>query len=121
MLQAIVPLTLILVMSFGVGMILSTMAVFFRDLEYLWGVALMIIMYASAIFYQVESVAKPSNIWIFRLNPLYALIRNFRSAILYQEWMHIPSLIYAVVFSFGTVIIGTIMFYKQQDKFILNI
>ena len=120
MLQAIVPLTLILVMSFGVGMILSTMAVFFRDLEYLWGVALMIIMYASAIFYQVESVAKPSNIWIFRLNPLYALIRNFRSAILYQEWMHIPSLIYAV-FSFGTVIIGTIMFYKQQDKFILNI
>ncbi len=36
-------------------MILSTMAVFFRDLEYLWSVGLMIIMYASAIFYNPET------------------------------------------------------------------
>ena len=59
----IVPLLQLLLMTLGVGMILATMAVFFRDVEYLWGVALMLIMYASAIFYQVESVVSESNSW----------------------------------------------------------
>lgn len=56
--QAIIPLILLLITAFGVGMILSTMAVFFRDLEYLWSVGLMIIMYASAIFYKPEKLLK---------------------------------------------------------------
>ena len=56
--QAIIPLILLLITAFGVGMILSTMAVFFRDLEYLWSVGLMIIMYASANFLQTREVIK---------------------------------------------------------------
>ena len=34
-----VPLVQILIITTGVGMILATMAVFFRDVEYLWGVS----------------------------------------------------------------------------------
>ena len=52
-------------------MILSTMAVFFRDLEYLWSVGLMIIMYASAIFYKPEKLLKSGFGWILKCNPLY--------------------------------------------------
>ena len=60
--QAIIPLILLLITAFGVGMILSTMAVFFRDLEYLWSVGLMIIMYASAIFYKPEKLLKSARL-----------------------------------------------------------
>ena len=45
------PLLVLLIMTFGVGMILATIGVFFRDMEYLWEVALMIVMYTCAIFY----------------------------------------------------------------------
>ena len=45
------PLILLFFMTYGVGMILATVAVFFRDMEYLWTVLLMIIMYTCAIFY----------------------------------------------------------------------
>ena len=116
----IIPLAVIFVMTLGVGMILSTMAVFFRDLEYLWGVVLMLIMYSSAIFYYAEDVADKSNAWVFKWNPLYAIIVNFRNAV-FGDPMDKFAIIYSVIFSFGTLIIGTWMFYKNQDKFILNI
>lgn len=120
LLQAIIPLILILFMSFGVGMILATMAVFFRDLEYLWTVILMLIMYASAIFYDPSRVIKTGNGWILEYNPLYALIINFRNAI-FGAPLDYRALNYSVIFTVVSLVIGMILFYKQQDKFILNI
>ena len=114
----IVPLLQLLLMTLGVGMILATMAVFFRDVEYLWGVALMLIMYASAIFYQVQSVISESNSWIFKLNPLYAVIVNFRNAVFGQA-MDFQAMGYATLFGVVSMLLGVYAFYKKQDKFIL--
>lgn len=55
LLQAPVPLLIILLFSYGSGMLLATIGVFFRDIEYLWSVALMMIMYTCAIFYYQAS------------------------------------------------------------------
>lgn len=118
LIEAIVPLALILVMTLGVGMILSTLAVFFRDLEYLWGVALMLVMYTCAIFYHVEDMKEFK--WLVELNPLYSIILNFRNAIFGVPFDQF-ALIYSTIFSFGALLIGILLFYKQQDKFILNI
>ncbi|HEX3023456.1 MAG TPA: ABC transporter permease, partial [Lachnospiraceae bacterium] len=92
--QCIIPLFLIFVMSLGVGMILSTLAVFFRDIEYLWSVALMLIMYCSAIFYEPSDVSNKAYEWIFNYNPLYAIISNFRESIIYGNAMNLHALIY---------------------------
>lgn len=117
---AILPLGLVLVMTVGVGLCLSTFAVFFRDMEYLWNVALMLIMYSSAIFYAPEKVLRGNYGWILKFNPVYACILNFRNAVFGKplEWKY---LLYLTVFSFGTFFLGVIIFYKQQDKFILHI
>lgn len=117
---SIVPLALLFVMAYGVGVILATMSVFFRDLEYLWSVALMIIMYTAAIFYPVEKLYENGKAWILELNPIYSLISLFRSAV-FSTPIEVRHIVYAAVFSFGTLIIGTIMFYKKQDKFILYV
>ena len=113
-----VPLFQILLMTAGVGMILATMAVFFRDVEYLWGVALMLIMYASAIFYQVGDMVSERNAWIFKLNPLYAVIVNFRNAV-FGHPMDFSAMWYAFGFGAVSLLIGMFAFYKKQDKFIL--
>jgi ABC-2 type transport system permease protein len=113
-----VPLLQILLMTAGVGLILSTMAVFFRDVEYLWGVALMLIMYASAIFYRVGDVISEKNEWIFKLNPLYAVIVNFRNAVFGQP-MDFQAMGYATLFGVVSMLIGIFVFYKKQDNFIL--
>lgn len=113
-----VPLLQVLLMTAGVGLILATMAVFFRDVEYLWGVALMLIMYASAIFYRVGDVISGKNAWIFKLNPLYAVIVNFRNAVFGQP-MDFQAMGYATLFGAVSLLIGLFVFYKKQDSFIL--
>ena len=118
--QAIIPLILLLITAFGVGMILSTMAVFFRDLEYLWSVGLMIIMYASAIFYKPEKLLKSGFGWILKCNPLYLLIHNFRQAVFGMP-MNMKFLAASIVFAIVSVIVGLIFFYKKQDEFILHV
>ena len=80
-LMVIVPLGVLFVMSLGVGLILSALGTFFRDLEYLWNVALMLVMYASAIFYYPDTILNSNVSWILRFNPLFCVISNFRSCI----------------------------------------
>lgn len=120
LLQAPIALILILIMSYGCGMILATIGVFFRDMEYLWEVLLMIIMYTSAIFYYPERLIKSGYDWILKYNPLYCIIMNFRYAMM-GESMYMSYLITATVYGVGLSIIGTYFFYKMQDKFILAI
>lgn len=118
----VIPLFILLILTVGVGMILSTLAVFFRDLEYLWSVALMLIMYSSAIFYYVEDITRnsPNKEILFQANPLYCCIAVFRDALFGQpiEW---GLCLYAASFSVISLIVGVVLFYKKQDKFILYI
>ena len=118
--QIIIPLVLLLVLSLGCGMILATMAVFFRDLEYLWSVVLMLVMYTSSIFYHVEDLDMGDMAWVFNLNPLYLIIVNFRNAV-FGRPMDNSALLLSIIYSFGSLAIGLFIFYKKQDKFILNI
>lgn len=118
--QIVVPLFLLLLMTYGVGMILATINVFFRDVEYLWDVVLMLIMYSSAIFYYPERLLKSGYSWILRANPLYCIIQMFRDAMLGNA-MDMQLVGYAGAFSVGTLLIGTLVFYWKQDKFILQI
>lgn len=120
LLEAIYPLAIVFIMALGVGLILSTIAVFFRDMEYLWGVVLMLLMYASAIFYRVEDVVSEKNRWIFALNPLYAVIENFRSAV-FGHPLNVSAMLYSLGFSVVALLFGVFVFYKNQDKFILHL
>lgn len=118
--QAIIPLAIILVMSFGVGLILCTLSVFFRDLEYLWSVALMLIMYTAAIFYKPERIIDAGYGWLLDINPLYSVVINFRNSIFGQP-LDSRALIISLIYSVTTLLIGIVIFYKKQDKFILHV
>lgn len=119
-LQAPVALLLILILAYGTGMILATIGVFFRDIEYLWSVVLMIIMYTCAIFYYPARLLKSGWAWILKYNPLYCIIDIFRSAI-FGEMMNMHYFMYAAGFSVVCLAIGLGLFKKYQDSFILYI
>ena len=120
MFQIPIALILVLLLSYGIGMILATIGVFFRDMEYLWSVALMIIMYTCAIFYYPSRLLKSGFAWILKFNPLYCTISIFRSA-MFGEMMNIHYFVYALGFSLVTILVGMICFKKKQDEFILYI
>ena len=120
MLQIPIALILVLLLSYGCGMILATIGVFFRDMEYLWSVALMIIMYTCAIFYYPSRLLKSGFAWILKFNPLYCIISIFRSA-MFGEMMNMHYFAYVLIFSLVAIVVGMICFKKKQDDFILYI
>ena len=52
------PVGCLIVFNLGIGLILSALYVFFRDMQYLWGILTQLIMWLSAIFYTVESTSR---------------------------------------------------------------
>ncbi|MDD4112262.1 MAG: ABC transporter permease [Herbinix sp.] len=116
--NAFIPLILLLILSLGLGLILATLAVFFRDMVYLWDVILMLVMYTSAIFYHIEDLDSKS--WIFNLNPIYHIIVNFRNSV-FGRPLDMNALYISLGYSVISLVIGVVIFYKKQDKFILNI
>ncbi len=126
--ELFLPLIILFVMSIAAGLILSTVCVFFRDLEYLWDVLLMLIMYCSAIFYYIDRIGSAKA--VIRWNPLYCIISNFRCALMEQGSIFTSSsygisnlsmLIYSALFSIVTLLFGIFIFKRNQDKFILHI
>ncbi len=103
--------------TLGMGFILSTVAVFLRDMFYIYGVMITLWMYMTPIMYDFAMIPAKFQL-IFKLNPLYWIIYFARSIILYNE---IPSLnvwIYCLGFALVFLLIGMYVFKKNQDKFI---
>ncbi len=118
--QAIIPLVLLPVMAYGIGLILATLSVFFRDLEYIWSVALMMVMYTSAIFYKPARIVEAGYGWLLEINPLYSIVVNFRNSI-FGSFLDLKALSISLAYSFGFLAIGVFMFLKKQDEFILHV
>lgn len=119
MLASVIPLLNLFVFSLGIGMILATMCVFFRDVEYLWSVMTMLIMYCSAIFYFVDQMSGGAQ-RLIKINPLFGIINNFRRAFFGQPF-DMVLLTYTSVVAVVLLLIGMVVFYKKQDSFILHI
>ena len=118
-----VPILILFILSIGVGLILSSLDVFFKDVDYLYEVFCLLLFYLTPIFYKTESLGLENKAFkiLLMANPLYSITEMFRCSVLYGTAINPHHLIYSLCFSVGMVIIGAIVFYKKQDKFILHI
>ena len=101
----------------GFGLILATVSVFLRDMFYIYGVVITLWTYMTPIMYDISIISGPLQI-IFKLNPLYWFIYFARDIILYHQVPGINVWIYCGLFAIVFLIIGIIVFKKNQDKFI---
>lgn len=113
----IYPILWLVVFNIGIGLVLSATYIFFRDLQYLWGIFTMLLMYLSAIFYTISSYSYRVQC-LFFLNPLYPFIHYFRSAVIYGRvpsvWLHLLIAGYSVAF----MILGGLMYKKNNHEFL---
>ena len=115
-----IPLAFVLVFSCGVGMILSSLAVKFRDVTHLYGVLTMAWMYATPIFYPIEAV--PEGVAFFiRKNPMYVFITLFRELVLYGRVPPLRMWFLGAGVSVAMFAIGALVFRRMQKNFIYYI
>ena len=110
------PIVCMFLLILGVGLILSALFVFFRDIQYLYSVFCTALMYFTPIFYTVDMMGDKA--WIFYLNPLFLYITYFRNVVIYST---IPSLsfhLYMLLYSLLFFVIGCWMYKKYNYKFL---
>lgn len=108
----------LIIFSLGLGMLLTTSMVFFRDTQFLWGVLNMIWMYATPIFYP-ETILPDNFKIILQVNPLYHFLKNVRICIL--DGISPEPIVYiqCMLIALAVLAVGAIVFRKSQDRFVL--
>lgn len=118
----LLPISIICTILFciGVSLILSAGMVFFRDVQFLWNVISMLWMYATPIFYPT-SIIPDQFMTFYKMNPLYQFITFSRTIILQGVSPEPKAFLYCILCALVPFVLGTLLFKKTQDKFVLNI
>ncbi len=106
-----------LLFTVGIGLLLSCISVFLRDMFYIYGIIITIWNYLTPVFYSVE-ILPESLQKIMQFNPLYQFFTATRSIVLSAQRPSFTTLIVLGAIGVGTFLIGGIIFRKKQDKFI---
>lgn len=115
-----IPLAFFLVFSMGIGMVLSAVVVYFRDVLHLYTVATMAWMYVTPIFYPISAL--PEKIaFLIRFNPIYHYITFFRELVLLGTFPGAEIWIGTCVSSVTVFAAGLLVFRKLQKNFILYV
>ena len=107
--------------SLGMGLILSTVAVFLRDMFYIYGIVLLIWTYLTPIMYDINMIESPVFQSILKCNPLYQFVNFTRVIILYGWVPTAGQFLGCAVSAIVVLLLGVLIFKRNQDKFILHI
>lgn len=113
----LLPIVLLLAFNIGVSMILSAVYLFFQDTKYLYGIFTMLLMYLSAIFYQVESFPLAYQ-RLFLINPVYVYIKFFRVIVIDGSVPSIKFFLLSVFYALAVNLLGAAIYRKYNNRFL---
>ena len=111
---------LLVVLALGIGLILATIAVKYRDVLHLYSVLMAVLMYLTPVIYPMSILPE----WLYHLvmiNPLTSILIMFRNVVIYGR---LPDLVMLLVTAAEAVLclgVGCWFFYKHQDGFIFDL
>jgi ABC-type polysaccharide/polyol phosphate export permease len=103
--------------SLGIALTISTLAVFFHDVIYIYDVLLMGWMYLSAIFYPV-SILPGKYRTLMSLNPMYHYISLFRASVYDGTQLTTQHVVLGFAFAALSLSVGWIIYYRNRDRII---
>lgn len=119
-LLAVIPVFLLVLLSLGVGLILSSITVKFRDVMHLYSVLMTVLMYLSPVIYPMSILPD----WLYKLvmlNPVTNILLMFRDTMLYGNMFSFQSFVVTLLETIVFLAAGICVFHKNQDEFILNL
>ena len=117
MLLAPVFLFLIILLSFSLGILISSMTTKYRDLIFLVTFGVSLVMYVTPVIIPLSQVHGKKKL-IFLLNPLTSLFEGFKYGFLGQGEIYWNWIGYSVAFTMVLLIMGIISFNKIEKRFI---
>lgn len=118
----LLPLLILYVTIFsaGIGLILATLAVFFRDVLHFWSVIITAWTYATPLFYPIDIL--PDWMLAFeKFNPMYHYVTYFRDIALWGNTPGVGENLICLGMALIMLVLGLVVFKKNEKKFILYV
>ena len=103
-------------LGLGIGIIISSLTIKYRDLQQILGHGVLLLMYATPVIYPISMVPDQWQ-WVFLINPLTPLVEVFRSSFLGANMISPLYLIYSVAFTLVVLTIGLLVFNRAENTF----
>lgn len=111
-----IPLFLIqTLLMMGLSLLLSTFNLFYRDIQYLTNLLLMIWMYMTPIVYPLSLVPE-KFVALYKLNPMVGIVEGYRSAI-FGTPFETSSIYWSAIVALLAFIIGYLVFKRSEKVF----
>ncbi len=110
-------LCLVFMFSLGISLMVSTLAVFFHDVIYIYDVILMAWMYLTPLFYPI-SVLPERFRPIMSLNPFYHYVSLFRACLYDGTITKTEHFVIGTLFSAGSFLVGWVIYRRNRNRLI---
>jgi ABC-2 type transport system permease protein len=112
-----IPILFLAMFALGIGLLISTMAIFYADIAEMYQIFLTAWMYLSPVIWSPEILPEAYRLWITKLNPMYYLIELFRTPIIYGQVPDINLLLISAGIATFTLFAGWMFFTSKSDEF----
>jgi teichoic acid transport system permease protein len=120
MLWAIPIILIALVFALGVAILISTINVYFRDIASFLPYLIRTLLYLSPILYEASAL-KPELRILEHINPLFALLDSWSTAIVHAQTPELSSMLAASAWAFGVLLVGTYFFLSREREFAVRL
>ena len=103
----------------GIGLVLSVVAVYFRDLTYLWTIVMQIFFFTTPIIYDdaaLEGRVSAPVLTALQWNPMAVFIRSFRHSLYDGSFPPISKMLYLAGVSIVSLIVGFVIFQLMNKR-----
>ncbi len=116
---AVVPVAIAMLLAYGIGLLLATVNVYFRDVEHFVSILLLAWFWFSGVIFDTSWVRDHGRTAyaIFSANPMVGIVDSFRRLVLYDSWPNWSLLGYSAGVAVFSVLIGMLVFNRYERAF----
>jgi lipopolysaccharide transport system permease protein len=105
------------ILTAGLGLTIATLNVFYRDVQHIVSVSLMLLFYITPVFYRSQAITESYRI-VFKLNPIAGLIDSYRAILFYGRAPELSALLLIGIASSTFCVIGYFIYKHRLNEII---
>jgi ABC-type polysaccharide/polyol phosphate export permease len=105
------------VLIVGLGLIVATANVYFRDIQHIVGVILTLLFYLTPVFYRPQAVVEQYHV-LYALNPIAVLLQSYRAIFFYGVMPPWQSLAFTALSAIVLWLIGSILYSSREHDIV---
>ena len=113
------PIAMLILAAFslGIGLLFSTISIYFPDFADMYQVALLAWMYLTPIIYPADILPKPFGFFLTSFNPMYYFVQIFRMPVYEGRFPSMEIFLFGTTIAAITLVVGWLVFTKKSDQF----